>query len=82
MMNRIAQLDANSGGGQHAVFADIVILGAGYGGLHVAQRLMRLLDHDRHADGTPWSIVIVDRQPHHQLTTEPTHCKNWASSYA
>src|ERR671933_524265 len=50
--------------------ADIVILGAGYGGLHVAQRLMSLLDDQRRADGSPWSILIVDRRPYHQLTTE------------
>lgn len=54
----------------HVRSADIVVLGAGYGGLHVAQRLMRLLHNNHHADGTPWSILIVDRQPHHQLTTE------------
>src|SRR5215468_9973601 len=50
--------------------ADIVILGAGYGGLHVAQRLARLLRGERKADGTPWTVLIIDRQPHHQLTTE------------
>jgi NADH:ubiquinone reductase (H+-translocating) len=50
--------------------ADIVILGAGYGGLHVAQRLARLLKGKRKADGTPWTVLIIDRQPHHQLTTE------------
>lgn len=49
---------------------DIVILGAGYGGLHVAQRLARLLRGECKADGTPWTTLIVDRQPHHQLTTE------------
>jgi hypothetical protein len=36
----------------------------------VAQRLVRLLDDDHHAGGAPWSIRIVDRQAHHQLTTE------------
>src|SRR5215510_11690575 len=50
--------------------ADIVILGAGYGGLHVAQRLARLLRGARKADGTPWATLLIDRQPHHQLTTE------------
>jgi NADH dehydrogenase len=50
--------------------ADIVILGAGYGGLHVAQRLARLLRGQRKADGTPWTTLIIDRQPYHQLTTE------------
>src|SRR5689334_5197561 len=50
--------------------ADIVILGAGYGGLHVAQRLSSLLGDRRKADGSPWAIQIIDRQPHHQLTTE------------
>jgi NADH dehydrogenase len=70
MMKCISEPDANSIGTQHVVSADIVILGAGYGGLHVAQRLMRLLADDHHADGAPWSILIVDRQPHHQLTTE------------
>src|SRR5215510_13870267 len=50
--------------------ADIVILGAGYGGLHVAQRLARLLRGERKADGAPWTTLIIDRQPHHQLTTE------------
>src|SRR5262245_61328860 len=50
--------------------ADIVILGAGYGGLHVAQRLARLLRGERKADGAPWTVLLIDRQPHHQLTTE------------
>jgi NADH dehydrogenase len=50
--------------------ADIVILGAGYGGLHVAQRLARLLSGERKADGAPWTVLLIDRQPHHQLTTE------------
>src|SRR5262245_41267827 len=50
--------------------ADIVILGAGYGGLHVAQRLTRLVRGERKADGKPWTTLIIDRQPHHQLTTE------------
>lgn len=50
--------------------ADIVILGAGYGGLHVAQRLARLLKGERKANGAPWTTLIIDRQPHHQLTTE------------
>src|SRR5262245_18177287 len=49
---------------------DIVILGAGYGGLHVAQRLARLLRGEQKADGAPWTTLLVDRQPHHQLTTE------------
>jgi len=70
MMNSISEPDANGIGARHIVSADIVILGAGYGGLHVAQRLIHLLDDDHHADGAPWSILIVDRQPHHQLTTE------------
>jgi len=70
MMNCISEPHADSIGAQHIVSADIVILGAGYGGLHVAQRLVRLLDDNRHADGGPCSILIVDRQPHHQLTTE------------
>ncbi len=69
-MNCISEPHADSIGAQHVVSADIVILGAGYGGLHVAQRLVRLLDDNRHADGGPCSILIVDRQPHHQLTTE------------
>src|SRR3954463_11409481 len=43
--------------------ADIVILGAGYGGLHVAQRLTRLLGSKRKQDGTPWTMLIIDRQP-------------------
>src|SRR5262249_20784361 len=50
--------------------ADIVILGAGYGGLPVAQRLARLLSDERKADGAPWTTLLIDRQPHHQLTTE------------
>src|SRR5262245_32516543 len=50
--------------------ADIVIVGAGYGGLHVAQRLARLLRGEHKADGTPWTVLLIDRQPHHQLTTE------------
>src|SRR5262249_50019134 len=50
--------------------ADIVILGAGYGGLHVAQRLARLLRGERKANGTPWTTLLIDRQSHHQLTTE------------
>jgi NADH dehydrogenase len=50
--------------------ADIVILGAGYGGLHVAQRLARLLRGERKADGAPWTTLLIDRQSHHQLTTE------------
>jgi NADH:ubiquinone reductase (H+-translocating) len=50
--------------------ADIVILGAGYGGLHVAQRLARLLRNECKANGAPWTTLIIDRQPHHQLTTE------------
>src|SRR5262245_13487549 len=50
--------------------ADIVILGAGYGGLHVAQRLARLLRGERKADGAPWTVLLIDRQPHHQLTSE------------
>jgi NADH dehydrogenase len=50
--------------------ADIAILGAGYGGLHVAQRLARLLRGERKPDGAPWTTLIIDRQPHHQLTTE------------
>jgi hypothetical protein len=50
--------------------ADIVILGAGYGGLHVAQRLARLLRDEHKADGAPWTVLLVDRQSHHQLTTE------------
>jgi NADH dehydrogenase len=50
--------------------ADTLILGAGYGGLHVAQRLTSLLGDERKPDGSPWTILIVDRQPHHQLTTE------------
>lgn len=51
-------------------FADIVILGAGYGGLHVAQRLGHLIADARWPDGSPWSILIIDRRPDHQLTTE------------
>jgi NADH:ubiquinone reductase (H+-translocating) len=50
--------------------ADIVILGAGYGGLHVAQRLAHLLRNEHKADGMPWTTLIIDRQPHHRLTTE------------
>ncbi len=49
---------------------DIVILGAGYGGLHVAQRLSSLLRDVPDPDGTPHWILLIDRQPHHQLTTE------------
>jgi NADH dehydrogenase FAD-containing subunit len=70
MMSSISEGDGDSISAQHILSADIVILGAGYGGLHVAQRMVRQLDDDHHADGAPWSIVIVDRQPHHQLTTE------------
>jgi NADPH-dependent 2,4-dienoyl-CoA reductase/sulfur reductase-like enzyme len=35
---------------KHVESADIVILGAGYGGLHVAQRLARLLKGERKAE--------------------------------
>lgn len=49
---------------------DIMILGAGYGGLHVAQRLTSVLGSKRKPDGATWTILIVDRQKHHQLTTE------------
>ena len=38
MMNCISEPEADSIGAQHVVSAGIVILGAGYGGLHVAQR--------------------------------------------
>jgi NADH:ubiquinone reductase (H+-translocating) len=51
-------------------------LGAGYGGLHVAQRLARLLRGKRKQDGTPWTTLIIDRQPHHQLTTELSRLVN------
>jgi hypothetical protein len=51
MMNSISEPDAQSIGAQHILSADIVILGAGYGGLHVAQRLTRLLEDDHHTDG-------------------------------
>jgi NADH dehydrogenase len=49
---------------------DIVILGAGYGGLHVAQRLSSLLRDVPPADGEPNWILLVDRQHQTQLTTE------------
>jgi NADH dehydrogenase len=50
--------------------AEIVILGAGYGGLHVAQRLSSLLRDVRPADAAPNGILLVDRQHQTQLTTE------------
>ena len=49
---------------------EIVILGAGYGGLHVAQRLSSLLHHAQPPDAAPARILLVARQPRHQLTTE------------
>jgi NADH dehydrogenase len=69
-MNPATGRAAGETGTNRVTSADIVILGAGYGGLHVAQRLMSLLDGERRADGSPWSLLIVDRQSHHQLTTE------------
>ena len=48
---------------------EIVILGAGYGGLHVAQRLSSLL-RDAPTEAMPAHILLVARQPRHQLTTE------------
>lgn len=44
----------------------IVILGAGYGGLHVAQRLAASLDQ-RHADV---QVILVDKNSYHQVLTE------------
>ena len=64
------QADAAGIAAKRVESADIVILGAGYGGLHVAQRLASLLGDERKADGAPWTTLIIDRQPHHQLTTE------------
>jgi NADH dehydrogenase len=64
------QADATGISTQPVASADIVILGAGYGGLHVAQRLASLVGDERKADGSPWTMLIIDRQPHHQLTTE------------
>jgi NADH dehydrogenase len=55
---------------EHVRQEGIVILGAGYGGLHVAQRLSRLLRDVPTMDNTHTSILMVARQPHHQLTTE------------
>jgi NADH dehydrogenase len=50
--------------------SEVVILGAGYGGLHVAQRLSSLLRDVPPTDSTPARILLVARQPRHQLTTE------------
>jgi NADH dehydrogenase len=65
---------------KHVESADIVILGAGYGGLHVAQRLARLLRGERKADGAPWTVLLIDRQPHHQLTTELPRLVNYEAA--
>jgi NADH dehydrogenase len=70
MTSIATQADAGSVATKPGQSADIIILGAGYGGLHVAQRLTRLLGGKRKQDGTPWTTLIIDRQPHHQLTTE------------
>jgi len=43
----------------------IVILGAGYGGLRVALKLERVLKHNIN-----WRILLVDRYEFHQLKTE------------
>src|SRR5581483_11612825 len=51
----------------------VVVLGAGYGGLHVTQRLASLLPERTdvaEAGGWRYPIVLVDRRPYHQLTTE------------
>lgn len=43
----------------------ILILGAGYGGLRVAQMLSKRLDRDDRPE-----IALVDRNPYHQVITE------------
>ncbi len=43
----------------------ILVLGAGYGGLRIAQRLEQSLKHDAN-----WKILLVDRYDFHQLKTE------------
>jgi NADH dehydrogenase len=47
-----------------------LILGAGYGGLHMTQRLSHLLRDVPPAEAAPTWILLVARQPHHQVTTE------------
>lgn len=43
----------------------VVILGAGYAGLHTALRLERLLKHDAN-----WRVLLIDKYDRHQLKTE------------
>src|SRR5205823_832637 len=58
-------------GGAASARPEILILGAGYGGLHLAQRLapaLRGQSESGAANDAP--IVLVDRRTYHQLTTE------------
>ncbi|MFQ5836345.1 MAG: NAD(P)/FAD-dependent oxidoreductase [Candidatus Bathyarchaeia archaeon] len=43
----------------------VVILGAGYGGLYTALKLERLLKRRQH-----WKILLIDQNDYHQLKTE------------
>ena len=49
--------------------ADIIILGAGYGGLHMAQRLASLLSDAKSVFPRPF-LRLIDRRSEHQITTE------------